>query len=534
MASLDPISGHHPVASVEMSVIQAKKTNAALTAFTQQTLSPQRQSPAEPLTDKQIKLDRLPGMTSIKTEQVTAPLLNKIKKYSGFLSDRALDFLNYIGLGFIIRRMAVKLEGVGYVESASMAQLSKHLIVHMTGDEKLSEKYKSSSVVQAKIQYFIKKHKGIQGLQTQLQNVDTLKQHKFKNITKVDVLCTLDQLDPNNLKQIPCSNSITEDIKKNLKPGDILFFQHREKKLAWSGVAIVNGQKLAQLWLRGELEPQSETYTHAAIYIGNGKFAEAVNSDKKEDVRIFSFDDDPKLMLKEGDERSYRVCRPQNHKIALRAARLAKQYADDKTQAKRAASVVQTLKGTGSTTVKEEIAKWFKRGEENLANLIDKFREGIPNDYLKTKLNYSLTKAATSVFGDADFRNKAKEQVWRQIIELKNKAEMPRTGEEPTQFFCSEFVTECIQRGNVMQLLPWISKKIKEPIPKLTGNSMADKRITQKWVDRMMKEHPNLLDKLVMQFDPKYVSPQKLRSIIGSNPQLFKDVISIVPPKPQK
>ncbi|MBA3721313.1 MAG: hypothetical protein H0W88_02810 [Parachlamydiaceae bacterium] len=435
------------------------------------------------LSERKVSLNTLPGLTAIKAEQATVSIFNKIKKYTGF----SAKIYSLFGA-------AVKIEGIGYVNKK---ELSQRVIYHLTGDKKISEEYKSNSIISQKIQHFVKKQGGIEGFQKAMTQIDTKTLHKFKNVTRMDLYLTLDHLDPNNIKQIEWSDHISDDIRKNLKPGDIMFFQHGETIPSFSSTLIIHGHRLAKLWLKGELEPYSETYTHTTIYVGDGKFAEAVPGDHKEDVRIFTMDAIEGLKLRQGDHRSYRICRPQNQELAKFAAEVSNKYAEDKLGIKK-----QVQKGMISASK------------------------------LKTKLSYDKFKAARSLLGNAEYGKKAKRNAYKQVVELSNNAYVPKNRKGETRgFFCSQFVMECIQRGNVLQLMPEIARHTKIPIPRLTGNAKRDQEITKKWVDKMLKEQPDLLDKLLIKYDPNFVSPQKFRSIVGSNPQLFKDVISIIPPK---
>lgn len=525
--NLQPVSDHNPTSFVEKVPPPVKSIKGARH---EQIKIPKPTNPS--LQGKTITLGKLSDQTVKKTEQVSLSVFHHIKKYSGIFSDGFLDFLNYIGLGFIAKLVAVRLEGIGYVGTKNIESLSKHVITHLTGDEKIGEKFKTKGDVHSKIQYFIHKHKGIEGFQAKLEKANTLDLHRFKNLTYVDVLCTLDELDPADLKQIPYSDKITADVIKFLRPGDILFFQHREDNPDKTVRAIKMGQKVAQLWLKGELDPQSETHTHVAIYIGQGKFAEAVSSKTKEDVRIVSFDDYEKMQLKQGDGRSYRISRLQNTQIAKEAARLAKKYAEDKVPIKKGISLLKDIALLPNASRKEKIIELFKLGTENLVALAKKIKESRPINYLTTQLRYSIRKAFGSLFGNANFNSEARAHIWRQVVEMHNNRKLPLDKQgNRLEFFCSELVTECIQRANVKVLLPWISSKINEPIPTFTRNKKADIKNMDRWVAKMMKEHPHLLDKMLMQFHPQFVSPQKLRSLVESNPHLFKDVATIVPPK---
>lgn len=441
------------------------------------------------------------------------PVADKVNQSVSHILSTTKEYSEIVGLIYSLIGKSVYIEGKFY----NRTSLTKRVLTILT-NESIADQFKRSSAVSKLISFYMNKH-GINHFTEYLtKQVDKIQEGKLvvkisKSPTEIEVLRTLDHIDPSKIAQLEWSD--TKELEKYLRPGDIIFFQNKQLFTKRTSTRLImRGQLLAKLWLEGKTEPFARTYTHVAIYIGNGKIAEAVPGEHGNDVRILPLSD-RHFKLNPGDERQYKICRPLDKKMAKKAARLASQYAEDK----------------GEILDRLEIIKKKKLFEKDPLSIIPQLQA-----QCKTKAQYSRLKAAASLFGNANFSENVKKRVLHQILESSRQIPNPKNGKNEQQdsetFFCSHFVGECLQRGNALQLLPEIKRLIKDrkidEMPDINGPNGL--KLARKWVKDTLKKCPDIWDNLKLKYDSEYLSPQKFRSIVSSNPDLFRDIYTIVPP----
>lgn len=122
-------------------------------------------------------------------------------------------------------------------------------------------------------------------------------------------------------RQVTKLNFNYEELKRTLKPGDILFHKCHEE----NANIISAMQRLFKGIVTGKKEREGHKYSHVAMYIGNGEVAEAVGPKGKErHVRILHLDD-PRFALQAKNE--YRVSRPTNGELGAKAAQVFRSFA---------------------------------------------------------------------------------------------------------------------------------------------------------------------------------------------------------------
>lgn len=446
-------------------------------------------TPSYPSIEEQIFLE----LKQEITESIVTPVVEKTNKLFHSIIDikvKSPTIMTRIGSFF---GHYLHVDEIGYL---NRSELTHYVITHLTGQKDVAEKLKNYPIIQNKISHIILKH-GLHAVQALIEHLDKSRFHCIKYTSHLDILRALDHLDHIELPEIEWSTNILDDIQ-HLQPGDLIFFQNIGSYTSPADICVMTGQKVAQLWIKGPLEFQAETFTHMAIYLGEGKFAEAQNTLSGEDVRILSFDD-PSMHLDAKSGWQYLISRPQDPQIASHAAAIALRYAEDKSAVKKSAL--------------EEIKD--------------------PALSLITKLRYSPRKAAQSLLGDSSFTLEAKKQTLAKLLQLSHDLDIPLDEHGSKQdFFCSFLVMDCLQRGNLLHLMEEIKNKVGEKFPKLTTDQVEEnKKIMSQWALSVLNKHPDILDGLLIQFDPKYISPQKFRTIVGSHPHLFKDILRIVPQK---
>jgi hypothetical protein len=415
-------------------------------------------------------------------------------------------------------------------------KLQKEMIFLLTGDEELAKRYSSSRKIRQKLEHIINKSVSSKGGPEQLlSHLSEFAENKVLKIQdnaiqkKVEIFRGLDELDPNRLPVLQWNDetilsSIQEaphDIKNplELRKGDIIFFQNTGKLKGAIDKGIVGGQKLAQRWIKGKLDPVSETYTHVAIYIGNGKFAEATpGSEPGHDVRILDFNHFS-MKLKEGEGYEYRITRPKDPEMARRAAELAEKTAEYKDS----------------------------RTTESVLTTSQKGR-------FETQLKYDKPGAGGSLLGPSKFDNKAKKKaIVGGIISHQQQAGAPhpvslkKESGKDRSFFCSYYVSYCLQAGNASVEMPEILEKLRSKGPKgvrfaqdlemflkLDLSIKETVRALHRVSKNIVKAYPDILDSLTAKYDPKYMSPQRFRKMVSDNPDLYQDVMRIVPPPQSK
>jgi hypothetical protein len=110
------------------------------------------------------------------------------------------------------------------------------------------------------------------------------------------------------------------------------------------------------------------------------------------------------------------------------------------------------------------------------------------------------------------------------------------------EYFCSYFAMEVLQRGMIISQLPSIKKKLAQAsiprLPKLGLDPQANKKIIKKWIDKVTREHPELVNEIAadlgINYYAKFITPQKLRVLTKQSSHLFTDIFRIVPPRERK
>ena len=112
--------------------------------------------------------------------------------------------------------------------------------------------------------------------------------------------------------------NLPEVLQENLQPGDIII-SYCNKIAGWKDFAILMGQKFK------EGKRNEHKYCHVAIYLGNGKIAEAVDGTLIDGIDIKVNKISGQRFAKNLDE--YRVFRPKGHlnDVALLGVQIARE-----------------------------------------------------------------------------------------------------------------------------------------------------------------------------------------------------------------
>lgn len=413
------------------------------------------------------------------------PEINKsLKTYSG-IAAKIKSLLN----------KTIKVDGGAYYDKKD---LTKAIVKIITDDKDLSSKLQSSKKIQKKVASLVEKYSKDPDIEQDvilhlLTNVMAL-EIGSKPASKVDFLLLLDEIDPDNIPSLkwPSDDKDLAEIEAKLKPGDIIFRQNRGELHGPVERSIVKSQKMSKHLLKGKLEPAVETYVHVAIYLGDGKFAEATPGYKGHDVRILPLNHKKLWNVMPGHEFEYRICRAKNEEIGKEAAKLAESYAELKVKDK------------------EDFA-------------------GGP-----TKLKYGYRHSILSLVRNPKFDKKAKKGILAESYMTSiPEFDLPKTSKgKDRDFFCSYFVAYCFQVGNVGLLLDDLIEKhqLQPPKEELEGKSEKEKvKIINKWAKKVIKDNPSLLDEINLTFNSKTLSVQKLRSLLSNNPEHFEDAFRILP-----
>lgn len=261
------------------------------------------------------------------------------------------------------------------------------------------------------------------------------------------------------------------ELVSKLKPGDVLF-----KKMPDDSSHIVAlGQRIVRV-IVGE-EREAYKYSHAAIYLGNGKIAEATPAHGC-DVRITDLTHS-KFALKEGSGIQYIVARCAD-------SRLAKQAAD---VAKKVAGEVKSC--------------------------------GVQEGSQCTPHKYSNINAGRSIYHSQWFGPFARHRYIKQYID-DSKKEMPVDFIARKKFFCSYFVGYCYQTAESRKVIPEILGADDEPLKAHTTFGKAISRGI--WARlRRYQTWNQMSEKVKMQYDAAWLTPQDLRNFMRGHRELFKD-----------
>lgn len=289
------------------------------------------------------------------------------------------------------------------------------------------------------------------------------------------VLKELEEIKYSHLKRVKLNES---RLVRILKPGDILFKRNPSGKFN----QIVVAQKLRQKFAMGIKDAEGYKYSHVAMYLGNGKVAEAsVSKRKGDEVRVVALRDSRFKLMK---GYSYLVSRCADEKLAKKAVEVMK------TVAKPVAPV------------------GVEEGQ-------------------RTPFSYSLFEAPRSIWHSSSFGLFAKYRYLKQYIDYKNK-ETPKDFMLAKSFFCSYLVGYAYQTAESQIVMPKILGEDDKPIKTYTALGSAIFRGL--WARIRRWEHLGDMNRDVkMQFDAKRLSPQSFRSFIKEHPELFRDIAMIEP-----
>lgn len=280
-----------------------------------------------------------------------------------------------------------------------------------------------------------------------------------------------EKLKERHLEVLPYDRSI---LMQKLKPGDIFF-----KKLPHDAEhPVIFGQKLFQPLIIGEKERESYKYSHVAIYLGNGKVAEAVPDKHGSDVRIIDLAD-PHFALE--FPKQYLVARCSDEALAATAVAVAAKVADEVGE---------------------------NQGE--------------------TSFKYTKFQALRSIWHPYFFGPLSRYRYMKQYID-DHKNQVPVDFIQPKSFFCSYFVGYSYQTAESRSIMPDMLGETDAPLKMLTpiGNAIsrgiwARLRRIQFW--------KGMSERIRLQFDAKRLTPQDFRNFMigeerGRN--LFKDIYLI-------
>ena len=135
-------------------------------------------------------------------------------------------------------------------------------------------------------------------------------------------LMNVDAKPKNHVFHVPSIAYNPDEIKKLLKPGDIIL-SYYPKATDRIAAMLHAGQKLSKL-TKDLTDEDSHLYVHAAIYLEDGQLVEAV----KEGITMNSIEGD-RFKLNQGDAHEYHIFRFQDPEIAQEAGNIAKRLATD-------------------------------------------------------------------------------------------------------------------------------------------------------------------------------------------------------------
>ncbi|MCE5293020.1 MAG: hypothetical protein LLF94_00215 [Chlamydiales bacterium] len=264
-----------------------------------------------------------------------------------------------------------------------------------------------------------------------------------------------------------------EVLRDKLMPGDIFLSYYPESTDAVAGV-ISLGEKLAkQVYVKGNKD--SHNFVHAALYLGDGRIAEAVS----DGVRINELSGD-RFKLKPGMKHGFLVIRPENAKLGAEAARIA-----------------------------------------------DELSAQSPEE--KTKHEYSIMQALGAVVSHGKLE---KQGIKRYLMGACYQANnlQPTNKNGIRSFFCSYFVGWAFQVGEATSVVKKLNIEF-PTIDKRLSHAEQGKAIS-KWATEVTNKHYKALQGAIhLQFDPKYSTPQHLYLYCLSHPELFSQEMLIVAPK---
>jgi len=283
-------------------------------------------------------------------------------------------------------------------------------------------------------------------------------------------------------RRIEVLNYDSNALTRKLRPGDVIFKKIDEA----NSHIVVTGQWLFQPFISGKKEREAYKYSHVALYIGDGKIAEAVPHAGGSEVRILKLDD-PRFALDTNCKNEYLVARPKDASLGLEAAEVAARVAQE------------------AAPVSEE----FQR---------------------ETPFKYNKIQAIRSIWHSASFGPFARYRYLKQYIDDHRK-QLPRDFLGLKSFFCSYFVGYAYQTAESRRIMPKLLGRQDGPPLGITRFDTAVfrglwARLRRFQVWGQMSRH------VQMQFDAKRMTPQDLRNFMVRNRNLFEDQFLISRAKP--
>ncbi len=270
-----------------------------------------------------------------------------------------------------------------------------------------------------------------------------------------------------------------DTLKQQLQPGDLIIKKIHEE----NHNSIVTAQKVQHFFLSGNKEREGMHYSHVAMYVGDGKIAEAAwPSGNKDEIRIIGLEDKRFALPEEGDlkRNEYLVVRMKDQDLAKRAVKVIKKIATE---------------------------------------LNPNEGDALPADQVTTA-KYSIKLAAKSLLFDRSFGLYAKYRYMKQYHDMKNG--VPMDFMKPQSFFCSYLIAYCLQVAEAKTVLPKLMDKEDRPAQGYTSFGTA----LYRGIWARIKTWQNLyqLDKEVkIQLNAKRTSPQVFRNFVVNNPDMFEE-----------
>ena len=244
--------------------------------------------------------------------------------------------------------------------------------------------------------------------------------------------------------------------------------------------------KAGQSIIEKPFSDDSSNYVHAAIYLGDGKVAESIQSGLR--IRNLAHEH---FKMRADQTNEFRVYRPQNEDLATEAARL------------------------GGSISEEDATK----------------TEGVAV--------YNYLSAVLSVFKGGNLNDEA-------IKRYVKAAYFAHTGEVPydkngiRNFHCSYVVAWLLQAAESKDVLEDINANLPEA-KKITFPDLSKEKTPQekgkaldKWARDITKNHSMAIEEVIkMNVDAKGASAQRLYKFIKENPDHFKPILRFIsPPTP--
>jgi len=269
----------------------------------------------------------------------------------------------------------------------------------------------------------------------------------------------------------------SEQVTRKLKVGDILFKKVHEEDFN----PVVLGQTIAYPFMGAPKEREGYKFSHAAIYLGNGRIAEASPHLDGCEVRILPMDD-PRFGLDPTQKTRFLVCRFHDEEIAREAAEIA----------------------------------------ESVAQPVSAYNGG-PGD--ATEFQYTKVHALRSLWHSASFGPFARYRYLKQYIDDHN-GERPVDFIDLKSFFCSYFVGYCYQTAESRHVMPSILGE--EDSPKKGITTFGTALFRGLWARlRRMCHWKEMSEAVKLQFDAKRLTPQNFRNFTTAHPELFRDVLML-------